>query len=25
MFEFHNLLRARIPEFALPNAPKQFA
>jgi phenylpropionate dioxygenase-like ring-hydroxylating dioxygenase large terminal subunit len=24
MLEFHNLLRARIPEFALPSAPKQF-
>jgi phenylpropionate dioxygenase-like ring-hydroxylating dioxygenase large terminal subunit len=25
MFEFHNLLRARIPEIALENAPKHFA
>lgn len=25
MHEFHNLLRERIPEFRLPNAPKQFA
>ncbi len=25
MLEFHDLLRARIPEFALANAPKQFA
>ena len=25
MFEFHNLLRERIPEFALANAPKHFA
>jgi phenylpropionate dioxygenase-like ring-hydroxylating dioxygenase large terminal subunit len=25
MLEFHNLLRERIPEIALPNAPKQFA
>jgi phenylpropionate dioxygenase-like ring-hydroxylating dioxygenase large terminal subunit len=25
MLEFHNLLRERIPEFALPNAPKHFA
>jgi phenylpropionate dioxygenase-like ring-hydroxylating dioxygenase large terminal subunit len=24
MFEFHNLLRERIPEFRLPAAPKQF-
>ncbi len=24
MLEFHNLLRERIPEFRLPNAPKQF-
>lgn len=24
MLEFHNLLRERIPEFALPSAPKQF-
>ena len=24
MLEFHNLLRDRIPEFALPSAPKQF-
>jgi hypothetical protein len=24
MFEFHNLLRGRIPEFALASAPKQF-
>jgi phenylpropionate dioxygenase-like ring-hydroxylating dioxygenase large terminal subunit len=24
MFEFHKLLRERIPEFALPSAPKQF-
>jgi phenylpropionate dioxygenase-like ring-hydroxylating dioxygenase large terminal subunit len=25
MYEFHNLLRERIPEFRLPQAPKQFA
>jgi phenylpropionate dioxygenase-like ring-hydroxylating dioxygenase large terminal subunit len=25
MFEFHNLLRERIPEFRLPTAPRQFA
>ena len=25
MFEFHNLLRERIPEFALASPPKQFA
>jgi phenylpropionate dioxygenase-like ring-hydroxylating dioxygenase large terminal subunit len=25
MFEFHNLLRERIPEFRLPSPPKQFA
>jgi phenylpropionate dioxygenase-like ring-hydroxylating dioxygenase large terminal subunit len=25
MLEFHNLLRARIPEFGLVNAPEQFA
>ena len=25
MHEFHDLLRERIPEFALANAPKQFA
>ena len=25
MFEFHNLLRERIPEFCLSHAPKQFA
>ena len=25
MHEFHELLRERIPEFRLPNAPKQFA
>lgn len=25
MLEFHDLLRARIPEFALPQAPEQFA
>jgi len=25
MHEFHNLLRERIPEFRLPQAPKQFA
>jgi phenylpropionate dioxygenase-like ring-hydroxylating dioxygenase large terminal subunit len=25
MLEFHTLLRERIPEFDLPNAPKQFA
>jgi hypothetical protein len=24
MLEFHHLLRERIPEFALPNAPTQF-
>jgi phenylpropionate dioxygenase-like ring-hydroxylating dioxygenase large terminal subunit len=24
MLEFHNLLRERIPEFRLPNAPRQF-
>jgi phenylpropionate dioxygenase-like ring-hydroxylating dioxygenase large terminal subunit len=24
MYEFHNLLRERIPEFRLPQAPKQF-
>ena len=25
MFEFHNLLRARIPEFSLASAPQQFS
>jgi phenylpropionate dioxygenase-like ring-hydroxylating dioxygenase large terminal subunit len=25
MFEFHNLLRSRIPEFALAQAPREFA
>jgi hypothetical protein len=25
MLEFHNLLRERIPEFTLANAPERFA